>query len=69
MLSDACAHGAKKDIYTLKGWCAGKGLRTRLREALEAEDASIDRKRAIYTLSGYAHQHGVRAHALALGYC
>lgn len=69
MLSDACAHGAKKDIYTLKGWCAGKGPRTRLREALKAEDASIDRKRAIYTLSGYAHQHGVRAHALALGYC
>ena len=69
MLSDACAHGAKKDIYTLKGWCAGKGPRTRLREALEAEDASIDRKRAIYTLSGYAHQHGVRAPALALGYC
>ena len=69
MLSDACAHGAKKDIYTLKGWCAGKGPRTRLREALEAEDASIDRKRAIYTLSGYAHQHGVRAHALALGCC
>ncbi len=69
MLSDACAHGAKKDIYTLKSWCAGKGPRTRLREALEAEDASIDRKRAIYTLSGYAHQHGVRAHALALGYC
>ena len=69
MLSDAYAHGAKKDIYPLQGWCAGKGPRTRLREALGAEDAPIDRKRAVYTLSGYAHQHGVRAHALALGYC
>ena len=57
MLSDACAHGAKKDTYTLKGWCAGKGPRTRLREALEAEDASIDRKRAIYTLSGLSLIH------------
>lgn len=68
MLSTASAQGAQKDIYTLKGWCAGKGPRSRVREAVMG-DVPREPGAEGYTLLGYAHRHGVRSHALALGYC